>query len=584
MPFTAASTRVSDPSIPPTVVFHELEEPEPEPELTWDASRGTGGDVSSSSSAATARMRGFSLERLSDNVLHAPRRAHARASRAGWDVGERPAARMAYIEYPADARVAPVEAATRHALAYTSAEHRTEPKYAERARRLRQTRVLGWGSSPTAAYAPLGPPEDESRLGPNRFVLKAREAITVVEPALAAVSLFADELKPTELTPGVAVRAHVRRHQYWHAIVQVFDGLVLRVHLEALTGDPDLYVCNRDARPTHESHTWRATGVGDDRIEIDPDDPNARPGAYYIGVFGLHASEFVLHSACVPKAVRLPKAPTDFFPKGYLEIQRELDACAARRTQLRGGQTLRHSTRAALLAQGHDEATLQRAAAPVQATIREATSERGMAHLHAADALEARLRELRRPPPDAAAARPPPRPAPPPATPGSPTSPPRRSDPHRRAAAPRATTRRRPRRPTAAAAARRRGCRGARRGRRRGASSQSGARSRRRSGSSGSLRAASAGATCPRARGSSSRAASTSRRSSRSRGASARSSTRSPTIAPSRTRRDSPRCTPSIRCRRSPRRAPSAKVRRRLRSGCAAKCCARRRARRSCEL
>ena len=427
MPFTAASTRVSDPSIAPTVVFHELEEPEPEPELTWDASRGTGGDVSSSSSAATARMRGFSLERLSDNVLHDTRRAHARASRAGWDVGERPAARMAYIEYPADARVAPVEAATRHALAYNSAEHRTEPKYAERARRLRQTRVLGWGSSPTAAYAPLGPPEDESRLGPNRFVLKAREAITVVEPALAAVSLFADELKPTELTPGVAVRAHVRRHQYWHAIVQVFDGLVLRVHLEALTGDPDLYVCNRDARPTHESHTWRATGVGDDRIEIDPDDPNARPGAYYIGVFGLHASEFVLHSACVPKAVRLPKAPTDFFPKGYLEIQRELDACAARRTQLRGGQTLRHSTRAALLAQGHDEATLQRAAAPVQATIREATSERGMAHLHAADALEARLRELRRPPPDATAAAPTAAAAtpapPPPATPGSPTSP-----------------------------------------------------------------------------------------------------------------------------------------------------------------
>ena len=73
------------------------------------------------------------------------------------------------------------------------------------------------------------------------------------------------------------------------------------MHLEALTGDPDLYVCNRDARPTHESHTWRATGVGDDLIQIDPDEPNARPGAYFIGVFGLHASEFVLHSACVPK-------------------------------------------------------------------------------------------------------------------------------------------------------------------------------------------------------------------------------------------------------------------------------------------
>ena len=458
---------------PPTVVFHELEEPEPEPELTWDASRGTGGDVSSSSSAATARMRGFSLERLSDNVLHDTRRAHARASRAGWDVGERPAARMAYIEYPADARVAPVEAATRHALAYTSAEHRTEPKYAERARRLRQTRVLGWGSSPTAAYAPLGPPEDESRLGPNRFVLKAREAITVVEPALAAVSLFADELKPTELTPGVAVRAHVRRHQYWHAIVQVFDGLVLRVHLEALTGDPDLYVCNRDARPTHESHTWRATGVGDDRIEIDPDEPNARPGAYYIGVFGLHASEFVLHSACVPKAVRLPKAPTDFFPKGYewrynasSKGRRGAAHAAARR-----GQRARHATRRRC---SRAVTTRPRALArrrPVQATIREATSERGMAHLHAADALEARLRELRRPPPDAAAAAPTAAATteapPPPATPGSPTSPePRRSDPHRRAAAPRATTRRRPRRPTAAAAARQPRMPRSRRGRR----------------------------------------------------------------------------------------------------------------------
>ena len=39
---------------------------------------------------------------------------------------------------------------------------------------------------------------------------------------------------PITLTPGVAVRAHVRRHQYWHAIVQVFDGLVLRVHLPVL--------------------------------------------------------------------------------------------------------------------------------------------------------------------------------------------------------------------------------------------------------------------------------------------------------------------------------------------------------------
>ena len=45
-------------------------------------------------------------------------------------------------------------------------------------------------------------------------------------------------------------------------------GLVLRVKVTTVRGDPDLYMCNKHTHPTHEHHTWRATGIGDDVIKV----------------------------------------------------------------------------------------------------------------------------------------------------------------------------------------------------------------------------------------------------------------------------------------------------------------------------
>ena len=79
----------------------------------------------------------------------------------------------------------------------------------------------------------------------------------------------------------------MHQHSYAFYCINVQPGLVLRVKVTTVRGDPDLYMCNRHTHPTHEEHTWRATGVGDDVIKIKPDHPNAVPGTYYISVYGV---------------------------------------------------------------------------------------------------------------------------------------------------------------------------------------------------------------------------------------------------------------------------------------------------------
>ena len=43
----------------------------------------------------------------------------------------------------------------------------------------------------------------------------------------------------------------------------------------------------RQQYPTHQSHGWRANMLGNDVVRIEPDDPLARAGLYYIGVLGV---------------------------------------------------------------------------------------------------------------------------------------------------------------------------------------------------------------------------------------------------------------------------------------------------------
>ena len=163
------------------------------------------------------------------------------------------------------------------------------------------------------------------------------------------------------LNPGRRTSARVHQHSYAFYCIDVQPGLVLRVKVTTVRGDPDLYMCNRHTHPTHEEHTWRATGVGDDVIKIKPDHPNAVPGTYYISVYGvqvhailyvhshipgtyyiyhrptltlplplplpltpLQESDFQLEANLVPMDIKLPKKEGDVILKGMALLQREV--------------------------------------------------------------------------------------------------------------------------------------------------------------------------------------------------------------------------------------------------------------------
>ena len=51
---------------------------------------------------------------------------------------------------------------------------------------------------------------------------------------------------------------------YW--LLTTYYVLLTQVTLTALTGDPDLYIDNRQHYPTHQNHGWRATHMGDDVV------------------------------------------------------------------------------------------------------------------------------------------------------------------------------------------------------------------------------------------------------------------------------------------------------------------------------
>ena len=402
---------------PPTVVF-PTGGARPGPGLTWDASRGTGGDVSSSSSAA-ARIAASPGAAVGQRAA----RHAARAARVARRLGRRRAARGAMAASVPGGRARRAGRAARSPRARVHlSEHRTEPKYAERARRLRQTRMLGWARLHRRVRA-IGP-EDSPSASP--FVLSARRSRRRTR-ARGGLPL-PDELQPAELTPGVAVH-HVAAAG---CVVQVFDGL-----------SPPPRGAHRRPRlvrvqPRRAADARVARGTPRRRrpVEIDPGQARRRM------LRGVLASlEFVLHSACVPTVQLLGAG--GLFPK-CLE-QRGLGTCSAARSAAGRCCVSRSRT--------HGTAGPARRAARPGDDPRAAG---GMARLHAADALEEKLRELRPPP------------TPPPRHAAAATRrrrrrrpsrrrPPRRSDPHRRAAAPR-------RRRTAGGggARRRRGCRGAR--------------------------------------------------------------------------------------------------------------------------
>jgi hypothetical protein len=266
--------------------------------------------------------------RLSESLMQDTRRQMRRGERSGWDVGERPGHAMAFFEFPSRT---PSRIRQREKLDFSSAPVRqAHMKHEVRQQRLDRGARRGWHSTPTLPYAPLG--EMRSDVQPLDFLLGRHGGITVVEPEADRLATLEGAYKPTMINvqwrggtaKGPALQGVVSKHGYSYFCIDKPEGKLLRVEVQTLKGDPDLYVCNKNRAPTHAEHTWRANQSGDDIVEIDPDDPDALAGRYFIGVFGVQDTSFILHTHLTPKQVILPRTPANFRTKGFANVKREI--------------------------------------------------------------------------------------------------------------------------------------------------------------------------------------------------------------------------------------------------------------------
>jgi hypothetical protein len=108
----------------------------------------------------------------------------------------------------------------------------------------------------------------------------------------------------TPLTDGEPKIDIVQAQNYQFFCVKVppqnMGNKVVRISLDAIEGDPDLFACVEEF-PTSERNTWKSAGEGDDKIDIPP--PHAT-NTYYIGVFGYYQSEFKISFNLVDEAIQ----------------------------------------------------------------------------------------------------------------------------------------------------------------------------------------------------------------------------------------------------------------------------------------
>ena len=107
-------------------------------------------------------------------------------------------------------------------------------------------------------------------------------------------------------------------------------NMTLRVSVNALTGDPDIFVCNRNTHPTQSQHTWKSASAGDDVVTITPDDPLFYPGAFFVGVYGIYDSTFEICATLTRQRVQVRHA-TALEGTGYAEVVERLRAADLRR-------------------------------------------------------------------------------------------------------------------------------------------------------------------------------------------------------------------------------------------------------------
>jgi len=326
------------------------------------------------------------MRRASRNAIEDAQRQKARnreeisgVERRGWDVGERPSRIMAFIEYPVASAEEAVPAAVRrdqHTLSFPRGSQR-----AERETRATRSAGVGWAAGVIRPYAPLG--DLSSALDPDAdtpaaYARRRKElGLRVVWPESDRLAMRQGDAEPkyemTLLRPGVVVGpCRVDKNACAYYCVDKPASKVLRVSLEALGGDPDMYVCNECRTPSFELHTWKATSMGGDILYIHPTDPLATPGRYYIAIYGtMHNTAYNIHVTLENPAVRLPEETKDARSSSFKQVCDEIRAGQQRSSAVRAGASLLDQIDSEIASAGHEPAVVRAAAKPVMRQIDE---------------------------------------------------------------------------------------------------------------------------------------------------------------------------------------------------------------------
>ena len=101
----------------------------------------------------------------------------------------------------------------------------------------------------------------------------------------AAAAAFGSQA--SVLAPGVDRHGTVAAEATEAFKIKIGPGQGLKVVLQNLIGDADLFVSCTNDSPNEDDHTWKSESEGNDVVEVVPADPNyVDAGTYFVGVFG----------------------------------------------------------------------------------------------------------------------------------------------------------------------------------------------------------------------------------------------------------------------------------------------------------
>ena len=142
---------------------------------------------------------------------------------------------------------------------------------------LRKIRVREHGWRSGMRYQPLGDPKLHLEKKPGEASLRPAvdEAVTS-EARESFVFLGHGESAYGKVAP--------RAYAYFQTYLSDPKASLL-VTVEALGGDPDLFMSRDDTHPTAASATWASADLGADAINVAPSDPHHGVGHYHIAVY-----------------------------------------------------------------------------------------------------------------------------------------------------------------------------------------------------------------------------------------------------------------------------------------------------------